>query len=47
MSESENEYWSDVENFPSHTKMVKICLNMKTDKKEKMRTEQMPNLAQK
>ena len=33
MSESENDYWSDVDSFPSHTKLVKNCLNMKTGKK--------------
>ena len=33
MSESKNEYWWDVDNFPSHTKLVKNCPNMKTGKK--------------
>ena len=33
MSESENECWSDVDNFPLHTKLVRDYLNMRPDKK--------------
>ena len=33
MSENESEYWSDVDNFPLHTKLVRNCLDMRTGKK--------------
>ena len=33
MSESENEHWSDVDNFPLHTKLVWSCLNRRNGKK--------------
>ena len=30
MSESENEYWSEVDNISLHTKLIGSCLNMRT-----------------
>ena len=33
MSESENECWSDVDNFPLQKKLARVCINMKTGKK--------------
>ena len=33
MSENENEYWLDVDNFPLHSKLVRGYVNMRTGKK--------------
>ena len=36
ISDTDNEYWSDVDNFPVLPSLVRICIDIKVDKKSKV-----------